>query len=152
MRPCLVAILARRMVRECCVFRCTDITAYRLTHSVGLRLETVVSDLFSGQTSGMSGWISETRPRKFGLSKLAAHHLNWYCQKADALFISSWNLATPFAPRIDIVKRQFIVLLDLKASPCYPCLTAWCWQSYSLSPCPMTWRSLRYPLSLSPMT
>jgi len=55
MRPCLVAILARRMVRESYVFRCTDITAYRLTRSVGLRLETVVNNLFSGHTSGMSG-------------------------------------------------------------------------------------------------
>jgi len=43
---------------------------------------------------------------------LAARHWDWYCQKADALFSPSWNLATPFAPRIDIVKRQFIVLLD----------------------------------------
>jgi len=52
---------------------------------------------------------------------LAAHHWNWYCQKADALFSSGWNLDTPFAPRIDIVKRQFIALLDPKAQPCNPC-------------------------------
>jgi len=100
----------------------------------------------------MSEWISDTRPRKFGLPKLAARHWNWYRQKADALFSSGWNLATPFAPRIDIVKRQFIVLLDLKASPCYPCLKTWYWQSYPLSPGPMAWRWLRYPLSLIPMT
>ena len=55
MRPCLVAILARRMVHECYVFRCTDITAYRRTHSLGLRLETVVDDLFSGQLVAWPG-------------------------------------------------------------------------------------------------
>jgi len=54
----------------------------------------------------------------------------------------------PFAPRIDIVKRQFIVLLAPKATPCDLRLKTWCWQSYTLSPCPMAWRWLRYPLSL----
>ena len=93
----------------------------------------------------MSEGISDTRPRKFGLLKLAARHWDWYRQKTDVLFSPSWNLATPFAQRIDIAKRQFIVLLDPKASPCYPCLKIWCWKSYSLSPCPMTWRWLRYP-------
>jgi len=60
------------------------------------------------------------------------YHYNWYRQKADALLSSSWNLATTFAPRINIVKRQFIVLLDPKASLCYSCLKTWFWQSYSL--------------------
>jgi len=66
------------------------------------------------------------------LPKLAARHWNWYRQKADALFSSSWNSATPFAPRIDMVIRQFIALLDSRATPCYPCLKTWFWQSYSL--------------------
>ena len=144
-----MAILARRVLRECYVFRCTDITACRVTRSVSLRLETVVNDLFSGHTSGMSGWIPDTRPHKFDLSKLAARHWDWYCQKADALFSPSRNLATPFVPRINIVKRQLVVLLDPKAQPCNPRLTTWCWQSYSLSPGPMTWCWHRYSLSLS---
>ena len=69
-------------------------------------------------------------------------HWDWYCQKTDVLFSPSWNLAMPLAPRIDIVKRQFIVLLDSEAPPCYPCLKTWCWQSYSLSPCLRIWHFL----------
>ena len=61
-------------------------------------------------TSGLSGGDSDTRHCKFGLSKLAACHVDWYCQNAAALFSPS---GTPSAVWwVDIVKRQFIVLLD----------------------------------------
>ena len=41
--------------------------------------------------------------------------------KGRCLVQSSWNSATSLVRRIDIVKRQFIVLLDPKARPCSPC-------------------------------
>ena len=92
------------------------------------------------------------------MTKLAACHVDWFCQKAAALFSPSGSL--PAVWWADIVKRQFIVLLDPKAKPCSPCpdylalarvplslcLRTWCWQRYSLSPCPMTLeRQNRHP-------
>jgi len=41
----------------------------------------------------LSEGISDKRLRRFGLSKLAARHMDWYCQKTDALLSPSGNLS-----------------------------------------------------------
>ena len=67
-------------------------------------------DLFSDYKSGLSGRDYDTRHRKFGLSRLAACHVDWCRRKAEALLSPSGTL--PVVWWVNIVKRQVIVLRD----------------------------------------
>ena len=112
----LMAILARRVFHECCLGLppSCSLTAGQAQGPLRLELsdqnfKSFDSD-FLVQICGLSGRCTDTRLCKFGLSKLAACHEDWYCQKAAAFFSPSGTLLTVWW--VDIVKRQFTALLD----------------------------------------
>ena len=119
--------------------RCAECACAAVVVAWVLRLETVVNDLSFSLLVNTSGivrgnlWQTTSQIWLVQIGRLP-HGL--VLSKGRCLVQSLWNYATAIVLRIDIVKRQFIVLLDPRAKLCHLVPHTWCWQRYPLLLCP----------------